>query len=312
MNGQKYRRYINIIREFYKKSLYENADIYHIHEPELIPIGVLLKKHGKKVIYDAHEHTFHHKWSAQIPLWQKIPETVAAVSFEKAASLLFDGIVAATPTIKGTFPDEKSVTVANFPRLETVNKIEHLPYGDRSNTIVYVGGITEIRGIKEMVQAMSLLPSHLDVRLQIAGKFSTDDLKEEITTMEGWEKVDFHGWVSHDRVFELLGHSKAGLIPFHPTTNNANGLPNKLFEYMAAGLPVIASDFESWEEFIENPPCGRFVDPTDPYEIAEQIEWVFTNQDCAESMGENARKMVESEYNWESQEEKLIKFYHDL
>ena len=311
-SGQKYKRYTHMLKETISASRKLDADIYHIHEPELIPIGILLKIDGKKIIYDAHEQTFHQKWDAEIPLWQKLPETVGAVSFEKAASLLFNGIVAATPTIKETFPDEKSVTVANFPKLENFIDFKDIPYSDRSNNIVYVGGLSKVRGIKEMIQAMSLLPDDLDVRLQLAGEFSTEALQENVATMDGWEKVDFHGWVSNERVFQLLSDSKVGLAPLHKVNRHKKSMPNKLFEYMAAGLPIIASDFETWEEFMKNPTCGRFVDPTNPHEIADQIQWLFENRTCAASIGKNAREVVKTQYNWESQEETLINLYRSI
>lgn len=310
--GQRYLRYFRTLRNITSTCHHLNTDIYHIHEPELIPIGILLKNDGKKVIYDSHEMTRHQKWSAEIPLWQKLPETITAAAFEKAASYLFDGIVAATPEIKKTFPEVKSITVTNFPKLENFESNEQTVYEDRANHVVYVGGIARKRGIKDMVEAMSLLPEHLDVRLQIAGEFTTEQLRKEVISMDGWGSVDFHGWVSHEEVFELLEKSKVGLICFHPTTNNANGIPNKLFEYMAAGLPVIASDFDSWEKYIKHPSCGRFVDPTSSQEIADQIEWMFKNEARAESMGNNARRMVERRYNWESQAENLIQLYQSI
>lgn len=310
--GQKYHQYIKIIKGIVDKCKKLDADIYHIHEPELVPVGIILKTSGKKIIYDAHEMTFHQKWDAKIPLWQKLPETVGAVLFEKTASCLFDGIVAATPRIKENFPDGKSVTVMNFPKLDIVNDIGDIPYGERENNVVYVGGITQIRGIKEMVEAISLLPDHLDVRLQLAGEFNTKNLQAEVAAMDGWEKVNFHGWISRKQVFELFANSKIGLAPLHKVNRHKESIPNKLFEYMAAGLPVVASDFKNWEEFIKNPPCGRSTDPTDPYEIAEQIEWMLENEKHAKLMGENAKEMVKSEYNWESQEEKLVEFYYNL
>lgn len=91
--------------------------------------------------------------------------------------------------------------------------------------------------------------------------------------------------------------------------NYVDAQPNKMFEYMSAGLPVIASNFPLWKEIIEGNQCGICVNPLEPKEIAAAIDWLTQNPEAAEQMGKNGRKAVEEKYNWQNEEEKLINLY---
>ena len=88
--------------------------------------------------------------------------------------------------------------------------------------------------------------------------------------------------------------------------------PNKMFEYMSAGIPVIASDFARWREVIDEKDCGLCVDPLDSLAIARAIDELIINPDKAQRMGENGRSAVESQYNWPAEEKKLLSFYSSI
>lgn len=306
-------RMTKTVWQVYKAAVAENADIYHFHDPELIPVGIMLKLKGKKVIYDVHEDVpkqiLTKYW---IPSFLRRTASASASLFEKIGSKFFDGIVAATPTIADKFPLDKTAAVQNFPMLNELVTPDATPYLNRPNNIVYVGGITALRGIREMVQAVELLPETLEARLCLAGAFSPAELYDEICAMPGWGRVEFLGWQSREQVAALLGRVRAGLVLFHPAPNHCDAQPNKLFEYMSAGVPVIASDFPLWRKIVEGAGCGLVADPLDPHAIASAIEWLLTHPDEAEAMGKRGQGAVRKLYNWDHEAKALINFYERL
>lgn len=244
-------RMTKTVWQVYKAALSENADIYHFHDPELIPVGIVLKLKGIKVIYDVHEDVpkqiLTKYW---IPSFLRHIASVGALLFEKIGSKFFDGIVAPTPTIARKFPSDITVAVQNFPMLNELVTANAMPYSNRPNDIVYVGGITAIRGIRELVKAIGLLPETLGARLCLAGSFGPAELYNEVCAMPGWKRAKFLGWQTREQVAALLGKVRVGFVLFQPTPNHCDAQPNELFEYMSVGIPVIASDFSLWRKIL--------------------------------------------------------------
>lgn len=301
-----------------RKGLSEDASIYHLHDPELIPIGLKLIKLGKTVIFDAHED-----FPAQLrtksylhPLAGRLLSTIAE-SYEKHTFKRFNALIAATPKIAEKLRKLNPVTenINNFPILGELSILE----GERKESpsgkghvseICYVGGIEEIRGIKQLIRAMALVKT--DVRLNLVGKFTRQDLSEEVRSYPGWSKVNELGFLNRKEVAECLSRSMAGVVTFLPAPNHINSQPNKMFEYMSAGLPVIASDFPLWQEIIVGNKCGVCVDPNDPAALAEAIDALAADPEHARAMGERGRLAVQTKYNWTAEEKKLLLLYESL
>ena len=286
--------------------------VAHFHDPELIPIGLMLKLSGIKVVYDVHEDVPRQiagkHW---VPRPLKGPLVAVAAAFEWAAGRAFDGIVPATPSIAEHFPSSNCTLVQNFPLSDELVEAEPTPYAARPPHVAYVGGISKPRGLIQMIQALPQV-GHDGVRLIMAGAFQLAPNRAEAEALPGWVSVDFVGWADRTSVARLLGQVRAGLVLFHPAPNHTSSQPNKLFEYMAAGLPLIASDFPLWRQIVEGVDCGVLVDPLDPAAIAGAIQWILDNPADAEAMGQRGRLAVQEHYNWPVEGAKLVGLYERL
>ncbi len=297
----------------YKQALSTRSKIFHLHDPELIPIGLLLKLQGKKVVFDAHEdlpkQILSKPW---IPSILRRPLSWAVALFEKVALVPYDAVAAATPSIAKRFSSQKTVVIQNYPIYNELIDQQRLPYSKRPHRVAFIGGITLIRGAHEMVRAVGMVPEELQVRLLLAGHFSPAGLEYALAKEPGWDRVEYVSWLTREAVARELGRSRAGLVLFHPEPNHLDAQPNKIFEYMAAGLPVIASDFPLWREIVEGEEAGLLVDPEDPAAIASAIEWVITHPQEAEAMGQRGREAVRRKYSWSLEEKKLLNLYERL
>ena len=297
-----------------RMALRKKADVYHIHDPELIPLGLVLKAFtSAKVVYDIHEDYPRQILSKEwIPIALRTPVVKSIAILEYLAARFFDGLVAATPEIAARFPKEKTVIVQNFPLLEefllSFDKAE--PYHDRPLWIVYTGGLTFARGITEIIQAISQIQK--PAILILAGKFLSHKLQKKIQSLPGWQRTRFLGWLDRSQVRDLLGKARVGLVLLHPLPRYQVSWPVKLFEYMAAGIPVVASNFPRWREIVEGEGCGLTVDPLDPKAIAEAIQWLLEHPEQAEEMGRRGRQAVLKKYNWGREEKKLLTLYRRL
>lgn len=296
----------------YRRARALAAALYHFHDPDLIFVGMLLKRGGARVIYDAHEDL-----PKQISTKDWIPPLLrggvmrAADYWEKRAAREFDAIIAATPAIAQRFPREKTTVVQNFPLREDLYLQASGALHQRPLRVCYLGGLSQIRGARVMVEAMARLQTP-DASLWIAGALIPASLEQTLACHPGWKRVHLLGWQPRDQAAELMMQARAGLVVFQPAPNHYEAQPTKLFEYMSAGLPVIGSDFPLWRSIIAEHCCGLLVDPTNPEAVADAIDWVLNHPAEAAAMGNRGRTMVEERYNWESEAQNLLHAYQRI
>ncbi len=305
-------RVFKTVYSVYKVAKKENANIYHLHDPELLLIALLLKSKNTKVIFDSHEDLPRQLLTKYwIPLYLRKILSHLTEYFENYITKRIDGVVAATPYIRDRFlkVNFNTVDINNYPiitelMLDSENSIT------KENEVVYVGGITKERGILELIDSLAISKSN--VKLNLAGAFSPESLYEEALAKDGWDKVNFKGFVNRTQIKQLLNQSKAGIVTLHPTLNYLESLPIKMFEYMACGLPVIVSNFPYWVKILEKEHCAIFVDPKNEQQIADAIDYIFNNPEKAHEMGERGKIAVIKSFNWEVEEKKLIDLYAKL
>jgi len=291
----------------------------HFHDPELLPLGAVLRLRGLKVIYDVHENVADDlRFKAYMPRWLG---AAASLAYRIAEGILARGVptVHVLVSIARHYPEPRAV-VRNLPILDAGGGAAARPGAGRLRSrprLLYVGDVTEERGALVMIRlAAELARRGVDGELRIVGPCREpgveDRVREAVRAGGLDDRVVIAGRVPFDRVRGETAAADLGLCFFMPTPNNMNSLPNKLMEYMAVGLPVVASNFDCWREYVTDTGAGVQVDPQDVPAIADAVQRLLADPDLRRRMGERGREAVESRYSWQREAGKLLAFYRRL
>ncbi len=286
-----------------------NADVYHFHEPELLPLALKMKRSGKKVIYDSHENTpamilnmsYFPKWFRKIasPIYEK---------YENYVLKRIDGVVSVDPKIverlKRSNPN--TVMVTNYPSYK-----ENVYCAEKKNRICFTGAIGPLWLIDNIVKGVY----GTNIEVVLAG-YSSDEYMMELKSLPASSQVVYKGIIPHQKALAIQQESFAAcaLLDYGDIVGGKWGtLGNtKLFEYMMAGTPIIATDFILWKDIINKYQCGICVNPHNIEEIHNAIAYLQTHPDEVRRMGENGMKAAKEVFNWASQEKILIDFYNKI
>jgi glycosyltransferase involved in cell wall biosynthesis len=286
-----------------------SADIYQLHDPELLRIVPQLQKTGAKVIFDSHEDV-----PKQIMDKFWIPWLFRTIIshfyqwYEQRVTKKLNGIISVTPGICARFEQyhKKVALIRNFP-LKSEFPIPD--WSQKKGThFCYIGGLYESRGIREVVLAMK----DIDAVLHLAGTFDDPLLLSELQNSSSWNKVIYHGQVEREKIQQILSQCSVGIVTLHPTPSYKEAYPIKMFEYLAAGCSVLASDFTLYRNLLQDSPCASFVDPQDVDQIARELKIFTTQQHQNIELGRKARSLFEAHYNWEKEAQKLKEFYFSI
>lgn len=288
-----------------------DADIYHIHDPELMRAGLFFKKKGKKVIFDYHENF--KEFLLAKPWIPKLLRGIASRLFGYYESKMlpqYDALISVTPYIIRRLEDYNKQTylITNYPFKTCVEDKRSW-----ENKVCFIGGIMPEWEIDNVVRALPQTSS----RLVLAGDIAPASYFEGMKNLEGWDKVDYLGRIPYSRVIPTMQECTAGLCirPYdHPNSCYRDGSlgANKFFEYLIAGIPVIASGLTVWKEIIEKYECGVIVEPDNVESIASAINFLINNPSEAKKLGDNGIKAAKEVFNWETQEVMLFELYDTL
>lgn len=293
----------------FRSVLRARPKVAHFHDPELIPWAVALRLFGIRMVYDVHED-----YPEAVTENYRLPKAIRTILppvirlFEWASMPFFSMIVTVTPQIQQRFAKNKTILVRNFPMIREFHEPADTPMRERPGEFAYIGTINRNRNIIGMIEAVNAMKDP-DVFLRLAGHFPVAADKDAAMGHPAWNRVRFDGWVSRDGVADILANARAGLVVLKPVAHEMQTLPIKLFEYMAAGVPVISSDFPIWREIVDEAGCGLLVDPDQPEQIAEAMQWMLDNPEQAQLMGQRGRDAVLARFNWERESETLIQAY---
>lgn len=314
-------------------TLATRPDVCHFHDPELLPMGLVLRLFGKHVVYDVHED-YPEQILAKGYLPLRLRRAIAGAFgvVEKWIASRLDAVVAATDTIAGKFCGGTVVTVRNYPLLpdclrSAPDAPRRTPYAGRRmpeascmkrqassikrpapfRLVHLAGTLTEERGITGMVRALELLGPGFE--LVLAGRFIPAQYEALLRAMPGFEHVRHAPTVPHEQIWREYAGCDAGMVCLMPVERYKVSLPVKLFEFMAAGLPVIASDFPLFRAIVEGSGCGICIDPTKPEAIAAAVRRLQGDPAGARQMGTRGLAAVHDRYNWRLEGAELVRLY---
>jgi len=302
--GRIYRMFKTSFIDMFRASKKIDADIYHFHDPELIFVGLLLKLQGKKVIYDIHENNPASILSKSYIKFAFLRRLISKIFdiFEKTAIYFFDGVVTARPDISKRFTHPNLITLRNFPILSSMENLSKPTLKKQKPSIIFVGNMTKIRGIYELLEAFSFLDMY---ELWLLGPITEKSLETKIKNAS--DNVRYLGVVEAYEIFGYIQMADIGIITFLAEPNHITTLATKPFEYMACGKPIVMSDFPYWKETFQE--SAEYVNPSNPKAIAEGIQNLLNDKARMQQMSTLNKRLSKEVYNWQKESKKLLDLY---
>lgn len=298
------------------QALLQNAHIYHLHNPDTLPIAFLLRLFAKNVIYDTHED-FTQRIMARdwIPRLLRAPLAYLVGKTETFVSSIATASIATQENVAKRL-NKKVLLLGNPPRINNalyakVGKLaKKIEPQDNWLRAVYIGSINNSRGLNEMVDALEIVNKTAEVRLWLIGPADINDLNRAMNR-HGWKYVDYISRIEQEMAFAYVERADVGLVVIRNVGDHATTDPNKLYEYMMFGKPYIATAFNSWIDKLGDLDAGWFVMPESAGAIADALLEVANNDELARSKGARGKKFT-SLYNWESESQKLLELYSQI
>jgi glycosyltransferase involved in cell wall biosynthesis len=300
--------------------------VYHAHEPDLsLAIAArtkkLLSKHGFRayVVHDMHEYPPGGP-ADKAPKLLKLPILLAHILWNKLSMKWVDQVFTANNIVRGYalfLSYRMSIdTLYNTPNLKLFPQpaAKSWPAKGERLLLCHEGSLPFNRGLKEMVKAVHRLRDRVCLRI-VGDVFGKERawLKKEIENKELHDAIRITGWLPYEKVSDAINDCHVGLILFRDTMNNRlAGPPNKLFNYMSAGLAVLSVDFPEMRQIITEEECGILIYDQGVESIIEAIETLLNNPEKLSTMSKNGQRAARERYSWDVMEKKLLLGYERL
>lgn len=297
------------------RALRIRADIYHLHDPELLPVAFALRWLARKrVVFDVRESVrrqiFGKEW---LPAWSR-----KAVSFLygilERVCLKGCAIVVANDRSLEDFP--KSYLVRNFPDVsdEMIRAAWPMEKRLQDPMLLYVGGVWETRGAIAYVELENWLRQRgHNCKLKIVGYYDPhfgEILRRKIRSYQLEDWIEIPGRLDYPECVDLMRQAVLGLAVLTPTPNYTFCLSGKILEYMMCGTPVLCSNFDHWRPYVNG--AGMAVNPENIEEVCRTCEQMLQNREMLEEMGRKGMQAVRLRYNWASEFGELVRCYEEL
>ena len=299
-----------------QRALEIDAQVYHFHDPELLPVGLKLKKQGYKVIFDMHELV-----GLMIRSKQWIPKPLRwgmekiYAQFESKAFKKFDKIIVVTEKMVSDYTDviypkykNKVEIIRNYSLVSSISQAEPKQIDTEGATnFIYVGGLTRERGILQLVKSIQKFETG---KLWLLGPWESTEFESECSEADKNGKMQYFGLLPMPEVYEYIQAADVGLTVLNPTVNHLASLPVKAFEYMAASKPQIMSNFPFWEKSFAG--CAVFIEPDNPHELESAFQKMIESAALRKTIGEKSFQMVTDHFSWEAESDKLLNIYKNI
>lgn len=292
-----------------------SADIYQIHDIELIPAALRLKHQtGARVIYDCHEDNVAFMLQKRhVPKLLRWGMSRAVRWLEWRAAQQLDAIITADPGVQTRFVTwgARTEVLYNFPSLDFFPTLLELP--EPTVDLVYHGSIPRYH--LEMVFRIDdeLLRRGRKARWLMFGQFHDIQwARQQVEVRGATDRIIMGERIPAEQVAPKVRQARIGIVPLPDLPKFQNNIPTKLFEFMALGMPVVLSDLPASRPFVSDGRCALAVQPDNPEAYANAIIRLMDDPALCARMGKEGRRRIESEHNWKSQEEKLVALYTQL
>lgn len=305
-------RMTKFAKKIYNAAIEIDADIYHFHDPELLPYGWKLKKLGKTVIFDSHEFYGEQlKTKSYIPSFLRSIVSTIYRSYETYITKRIDAVITVcTLNGKDYFENraKRSVQVGNFPSFQEL--LGNISPQNKVYDVIYIGSLTEARGITHLIDAVYLAGG----KLCLARPWSSEKYSEELKRKESFRCVTYHGVIPYVKVIKLIRQSRIGASTLlnKGQYDQIDTLPTKVYEYASQKVPTILSEYDYSKRVNEKYRFGLTVNPNDVQEVAQGINRLLVDETLRDELGQNSYEMVRDHFNWQSEQHKLLTLYMEI
>jgi glycosyltransferase involved in cell wall biosynthesis len=282
-------------------------DLVQFHDPELVPAMALLALDRPRTyfLYDIHEDLpLEVKSKAWIPAPLRPAVVVAVSAMWRASAAIFEGFAPATEAIARRWPAARTRIVHNYPK-----SLFEPPAGEPApidaDRLLFVGALTEVRGIREVLEGVrAVRAGRPALRLDLVGPLRDASLGPDVARAvgEGWCR--HVPWLPPEELAAFGRGAAVGLVPYRPIPDHLEALPTKIFEYMAMGIPILASDFPLWRDLVERSGAGRVAPPGSPA-FAATLSDMLADPAALARHAASGREAYRTGYRWETEREQL-------